>query len=50
LVHATRDAFDGFVALVLSLSKGERFCSWFDKLTTSGYVLVIRRTALVAGP
>ena len=30
-------AFDAlFQPLVLGLSKGERFYSWFDKLTTSG--------------
>jgi hypothetical protein len=28
--------------LVLSLSKDERFCSWFDKLTTSGNAQAFR--------
>jgi len=28
-------ADDSIPTLVLSLSKDERFCSWFDKLTTS---------------
>ena len=36
-------ASDGSVhSLVLSLSKDERLCSWFDKLTTSGYVSILR--------
>jgi hypothetical protein len=36
LVDQPSDAFRLVHSLVLSLSKGERFGSWFDKLTTSG--------------
>ena len=38
-------ASDGLVhPLVLSLSKDEPFCSWFDTLTTSGHISIVART------